>query len=154
MLFDPKHAERLGGLETQLRRAPAITPDLMADVIVQACVRVHTRGAAARARLSRLIGTGAWTDAVLALVELELPRWQLRRLVCEDGEWHCSLTEQPRLPLELDDAAEAHHENLPLAILLAFVQARCAAAERTVGLTAAPQIRPAAGHAVCCDNFS
>ena len=28
--------------------------------------------------------------AALALVELELPAWKLRRLIYEDGEWLCS----------------------------------------------------------------
>ena len=154
MLFDPKHEERLGRLEEQLRRAQAITPELMSDVIAEACVRFAAHGAAAKARVNRLIESGAWTDATLALVELELPQWKLRRLVYEDGEWLCSLSRQPQLPLGLDELAEASHEILPLAILIALVQARRAAAASTTGVTAVPQVRPVAGYAVCCDNFA
>jgi len=37
-----------------------------------------------------LIESEAWTEAALALVELELPLWKLRRLVHEEGIWLCS----------------------------------------------------------------
>src|SRR5262249_969703 len=63
-------------------------------------------------------------DAALALLELELPQWKLRRLIYEDGEWHCSLSKHIELPVELDDAAEANHDSLPLSILSALVEAR------------------------------
>jgi hypothetical protein len=154
MLFDPKHEDRLGGLEKRLRRAHALTPDLLSDVIAQACTRLAAHGPSARAKINRLIESGAWTDAMLALVEIELPRWKLRRLVHEDGEWLCSLSSQPGLPLGLDDVAEASHEILPLAILLAFIEARRVDLESPVSLTAVPQVRPAVGYAVCCDNFA
>jgi hypothetical protein len=154
MLFDPKHEDRLGELEARLRGAHALTPDLLSDVIAQACTRLAAHGPSARGRVDRLIEAGAWTDAVLALVEIELPHWTLRRLVYEDGEWLCSLSSQPGLPLGLDEVAEASHEILPLAILLAFIEARRAALESPVGLTAVPQVRPAVGYAVCCDNFA
>jgi hypothetical protein len=151
MLFDPKHDEHLGRLEQRLRRAQAITLELLSEVIAEGCVRFAAHGAAAKAGVNRLIESGAWTDATLALVELELPQWKLRRLVYEDGEWLCSLSRQPRLPLGLDELAEAGHEILPLAILIALLQARRAAA---VSATAVPQVRPVSGHAVCCDNFA
>jgi hypothetical protein len=153
MLFDPKHDGHLGRLEMQLRRAEAITPELMSEVIAEACLRFAALGAAAKARVNRLVEFGAWTDAALALIELELPQWKLRRLVYEDGEWLCSLSKQPRLPLGLDELAEAGHEILPLAILIAFVQARRVAASAT-DVTTVPQVRPVPGHAVCCDNFA
>ena len=63
-------------------------------------------------------GARAWNDAALALVELELPAWKLRRLVHENGKWHCSLSRHPNLPVALDDTATASHEVLPLAILI------------------------------------
>jgi hypothetical protein len=52
-----------------------------------------------RPRVNQLIEAGAWADATLAMVELELPYWNLRRLVHEDGEWLCSLSKQPNLPV-------------------------------------------------------
>ena len=61
------------------------------------------------ARLERLIAAGAWTDAALVLIELELPAWSLRRLIREDDEWFCSLSRQPNVPVALDVTAHAHH---------------------------------------------
>jgi hypothetical protein len=155
MLFDPKHAEHLGGLENQLRRAQTITPDLMSAMTAEACERFAAHDADAKARFNRLIDSGAWTDAALALIELELPRWKLRRLVYEDGEWLCSLSRESRLPAGLDEAVEATHEDLPLAILIAFLEARRAQSMVSVpGSRTVPQVRPGQGIAICCDNFS
>jgi hypothetical protein len=154
MLLDLKHEERLGGLEEQLRHAQALTPDLMSDVIARACTRFAAHGPSAKAKVHRLVESGAWTDAALALLELELPHWQLRRLIYEDGEWLCSLSSQPGLPLDLDDVAESSHESLPLAILSVFLAARRATAASTARSTAVPQVPPVEGYAVCCDNFA
>ena len=64
-----------------------------------ACRRVPDRiGKVARIR--RLVDDKAWTEAALALLELELPAWKLRRLAFEDGEWFCSLSTRPSCPIE------------------------------------------------------
>ena len=123
-------------------------------MITEACARFAAQRPSAKVRVGRLIEAGAWTEAALALVELELPQWKLRRLVYDDGEWLCSLSKQPQLPLGLDDVAEASHEILPLAILSAFVQAQRTTATNAVSLTRVPQVHPASGYAVCCDNFA
>jgi hypothetical protein len=154
MLFDPKYQTHFGRLEADLRRAKAITPELMSDVITQACVRFAAHKTATKGKVDRLIEAGAWTDAALALAELELPQWKLRRLAYEDGEWLCSLSAQPQLPLGLDELAEARHEIMPLAILIALVQARRAADASPAIVAAVPQVRAASGYVVCCDNFA
>jgi len=154
MLFDPKCEEPLGRLEAQLRCAQAITPELISDVIMEACTRVSAHSGTVKAKINRLIECGAWTDAILALVELELPQWKLRRIIYEDGEWLCSLSRQPQLPLGLDEVAEASHEILPLAVLIALLHARRAATASAASSTTVPQIRPVRGHAACCDNFA
>jgi hypothetical protein len=154
MLFDPKCEQRFGRLEQQLRRAHALTPGIMADVIGEACTRLTSQSPAAKAKLDRLIESGAWTDAALALVELELPQWKLRRIVYEDGEWLCSLSKQPRLPLGLDEVAEASHGVMSLAILIALFEARRAAASSVSDVSTVPRVRPLPGYAVCCDSFS
>jgi hypothetical protein len=151
MLFVPKHD--LNTLEANLRGAQAVTAELMFGVM-QACVRCAAMSRTAQARVNQLIEAGAWTDAALALLELELPQWKLRRLVQEDGEWLCTLSKQPQLPLGLDEVAEATHEVLPLAILIALLQARCAPSPDAASSTAVPVVRPSAGYAVSCDNFS
>jgi len=75
-------------------------------------------------RLAQLIESRAWTDAALALIDLELPFWQVRRLAYDDGEWYCALSRERELPDWLDQSIEARHADLSLAILSAFVEAR------------------------------
>lgn len=156
MLSNPKYEGRLDRLTEQLRLAPALTPDLISNVIADACTRLPVLNKAGKAtRIDQLIEAGAWSDAALALIELELPEWKLRRLVYEDGEWFCSLSKQPNLPVVFDDTADACHEVLPLAILSAFLEARrTISAVRETSSPAVPQVRPTSGYAVCCDNFA
>src|SRR6266404_8632247 len=75
------------------------------------------------ARIERLIGSGAWTDAALALIDLELPQWQVRRIAYDEGEWYCALSRERELPDWLDQSVEGRHADLALAILTAFVEA-------------------------------
>jgi hypothetical protein len=155
MSFDANHGGHLRDLQEQIRRARTITPGLMADVIARACPGVRAQYRSVKTRILHLIESGAFADATLALLELELPQWKLRRLIYEDGEWHCSLSKHVSLPTELDEMAEANHEDLPLAILYAFVEARrqslIAGKSRPQSV---PQVRPMQGYAICCDNFA
>ena len=118
------------------------------------CIRFARHEGPAKLKIERLIGAGAWTDAVLALIAFELPQWKLRRILYEDGEWHCSLSRQPQLPMGLDEVAEDSHEALPLAVLIALLQALRDHARRESGVTGVLQVNPLAGHAMCCDNFA
>jgi len=151
MLFVPKHD--LNRLEASLRGAEAITPELMSEV-AHACAHFASVSRTAQASITRLIGSGAWTDAALALLELELPHWKVRRLVLEDGEWLCTLSKQPQLPLGLDEAVEATHEVLPLAILIAMLDAKRAASASPTRSTVVPRVRQSTGYAVNCDSFA
>jgi hypothetical protein len=155
MTFDPNHEKHLRELQEQIRRAHTITSPLMTDVIAGACPRLQAQHPSAKATVIRLIESGALADATLALLALELPQWNLRRLIREDDEWHCSLSKHIGLPAELDDMAEANHESLPLAILSAFVEARRHSLIASEGRPqAVPQVRPTRGYAICCDNFA
>jgi hypothetical protein len=87
MLLDPKHDEHLAKLEEELRCATAVTSGVMSDVMAIACVRVGALGSATKVKVKWLIEAGAWTDATIALLGLELPQWELRRLVNDDGKW-------------------------------------------------------------------
>jgi hypothetical protein len=153
MPFDPNHEEHLRELQAQIRRASTITSGLMADVMARASGHLQAQH---RTRVAHLIESNAFADATLALVELERPQWKLRRLIYEDGEWHCSLSKHIGLPAELDDEmAEASHESLPLAILSAFVEAGRHSLVAGEGRPrSVPQVRPAQGYAICCDNFA
>jgi hypothetical protein len=154
-LFRPIHEQRLDALQEHLRYSRTITPQLMADVMARACPRFSARASSANANILRLIESGAFVDATLALLALELPLWTLRRLVYDDGDWHCAFSRQPALPAELDETVEASHEILPLALLGVFVEAQrsdpIADGSRP---SSVPQVRPVEGHAVCCENFA
>jgi hypothetical protein len=155
MSFDSSHAEDLRELQEQIRRARTVTPELVADVMARACPRLQPQQRTAKAKIVGLIDGGAFADAVLALLELELPHWKLRRLIREDDEWHCSLSKQLGLPAEFDDMAEGNHESLPLAVLGAFVEARrrpLTAGESRPG--SVPVVHSVEGYAICADNFA
>jgi hypothetical protein len=160
MLFDPKHVERLAKLEEELRCATDVTSVLMSNVMTIACVRVGALGPATKVKVKWLIEAGAWTDATIALLGLELPQWKVRRLINEDGKWLCSLSKQPRLALQYGQVAEASHENLPLAILIALLHAQRSAAVSANGLATVPPFRRVSSdiarcdNTACCDNFA
>ena len=143
-------------LADQLRGETMLTPALIRHVIADGCVRLPALTSAGKAtKIDRLVEVGAWCDAAFALIEIELPAWSVRRLVCEDGEWLCSLTRQPNLPLALDDTADARHEILPLAILGAFLEAQQKIrGVRGENAPTVPQVSASSGCAICCDNFT
>ncbi len=80
--------------------------------------------------------------------------WKVRRLVYEDGEWFCSLSQQPNLPLELDDSVDASHDVLALAILRAFVEARRKTSLIRQATSRVPELLSVPAGAICCDNFA
>src|SRR5215471_15477930 len=71
MSIDRDH-DLLHELQEQLRGCETITPALMLNVIGQACFRFHAHGPELKARVARLVDCGAYTDAALALLEMEL----------------------------------------------------------------------------------
>jgi hypothetical protein len=156
MLSTLSHRDRLNEVQDDLRGAQVVTAELMAKMLVGS--RGAMPGAATKvARIGRLIALEAWTEAALALVELESPQWKVRRLVCEEGVWLCSLSRQWKLPAWLADDVETRHESLPLAILTALVEARrCALPSPRPSAGSVPQCRAAAdlpAQTMCCDNF-
>jgi hypothetical protein len=155
MAFAADHAVVFDRLDEELRHAPAPGQNLFAKIVAGACTRIPVLSRSEKAgRIDRLIAAGAWTDAAFALIEPELPAWRLRRLVYEDGEWHCALSRQPNLPAMFDDTADASHELMPLAILRAFPQARRMAEITPQAILSVPQIQTGADIIICCDNFA
>jgi len=145
-----------GELSDRLRDADAVTAGLMSEVIGEACRRFPSMGQSEKtARIERLIGSGAWTDAALALIDLELPLWQVRRIAYDEGEWYCALSRERELPDWLDRSIEARHADLALAILSAFVDAQriTAPGSRTSVPTVPRDVNPLY-EPVCCDNFA
>ena len=143
-------------LVDRLRDAHAVTAELLDDVIRETCSRfLSIRQAENTARIERLTKSGAWTDAVLALIELELPQWQLRRVVYDAGEWCCALSRQRELPDWLDQSIEASHTELPLALLIALVEVRrVSGSPVSTSVPKAPRATEAFYTPLCCDNFA
>jgi hypothetical protein len=140
-------------LGDRLRNAGYVTAEFLSDIVHATCRRLPS--ANQDARLARLIESHAWTDATLALIDLELPQWQVRRLAYDDGEWYCALSRQRGLPDWLDQSIETRHADLALAILSAFVEAQRISTPPSrpsvpaVPLDADPLYEPA-----CSDNFA
>jgi hypothetical protein len=154
MLHPAKHRDP-GALSDRLRNALAANATLMIEIIDTACRRFPSSGQSEKtARIEQLIRSAAWTDAALALIDLELPLWQVRRLAYDEGEWHCALSRQRELPDWLDQSIEARHADLSLAILSAFVEV-----QRVNAPSSRPSVPVVKGNlnplyeSVCCDNF-
>jgi hypothetical protein len=140
-------------LDEQVRLAPAVSVNLLQQV-TEACPRLPSAQQSKQAAdIDRFIEARSWTDFALGLVRLELPTWRIRRIACEGGEWFCSLSQQPHLPLALDETADGTHDDLPLAVLRALVEAlRINAGQRDTPAHV-PLIGPTSAIPVCCDNF-
>ncbi len=157
-LLSPTYPAALGA---RLRSATSVTPALIADVIGENILRASSRHvsspwqATRSKRVGQLICLGAWTDAALELVALELPQWNVRRLAYDGGEWHCALSRERELPDWLDQAAEGRHTELPLAILSALTEARRMAADAQETATPrAPQAANMLFEPLLSDNFA
>jgi len=153
-MLDPNNSISLGALDS-LKHAHEPSLNLLSKIIDGACTRIPSpTQAGTLTRIIRLAEIGAWTEVAFALIELELPLWRVRRLTYENGEWLCSLSQQPNLPIALDDRAEAIHESLPLAILGAFLEA-CRRRHMAQKLeSAVPHVaQTSVGHIVCCENY-
>ncbi len=155
MVLRAEKAEGLERLEHDLRLTTALRPELFSRMMADACTRIPVlRKAGKAAHIDRLLAAGAWTDAAFALIALELPGWQLRRLWREENAWFCSLSQRPAWPATLDDTADAAHEELPLALLLAFLQGCHMSALTDDGRSPVPHLQQAAEDTVCCENFA
>jgi hypothetical protein len=141
----------------RLRGANAATPELIAEVIDLACRRFPSTGQTAKtARIEQLIDARAWTDLALALIDLELPLWQVRRIAYDEGEWYCALSRERELPDWLDQSIEAQHADITVAILGAFVEAQRITASATrpsVPFASAQREASPLYEPLCCNNF-
>jgi hypothetical protein len=152
LLRSEHHPATLGD---RLRDTYAVTAEFIAEIIHETCRRLPSQNQTGKtARVERLIQSGAWTDAALALIDLELPQWKIRRLVYDEGEWHCALSRQRELPDWLDEPIETRHADLALAILSAFVEARRLSAPSSgTSVPMAPQNVSPLYEPMLSDNF-
>src|ERR1700722_2158254 len=136
-------------LSKRLRDAPVVTATLMQEIIEHGCRRVLP--SRSTARIECLIAAAAWTEAALALIELELPQWQLRRIAYDSGEWHCALSRERELPDWLDPPIDARHPDLALAILTALVDTlRTVAPRPRTSVPLVPRGADVASTPACC----
>ena len=123
-------------LGDRLRDAGDVTAEFLSDIITRPAGAFRPRPERQDRPHRAADPVEAWTDAALALIDLELPQWQVRRLAYDEGEWHCALSRQRELPDWLDQSIETRHADLALAILSAFVEAQRISA--TVSRTSVP----------------
>lgn len=154
-------AEVIGGMTPAIRRlagrlrdADTVTAELFSEVIRDACWRLPlVRHAKGFRLLERPIESGAWIDATLALLALEMPQWQVRHVTYDAGQWHCALSLQRDLPDWLDCSITTCHPDLCLAMLTALVDTkrdRLSVAEGSV----VNSPRNSLDLSFCCDNFA
>jgi len=105
-------------------------------------------------RIERLLAAVALAEAALALIDLELPQWQVRRIAYDGGEWYCALSRERELPDWLDQSIEGHHHDLALAILAAFVEVQLASAPRNRSSARAVCRETNVLSAQCCEDFA
>ena len=143
-------------LDDRLCDAYGVTAEFLSDIVSETCRRFPCNGGNAKAaRVERLIQSQAWTDAALALIDLELPQWQVRRLAYDEGEWYCALSHQRELPDWLDQPIETRHADLALAILSAFAEARrISAPSSRPSVPCAPRRADTFYEPICSDNFA
>src|SRR5664279_4673857 len=157
MFLHSIRSEQLTILAEQVRLACEATPKMLAGIVTETARRLSAPGKAANAaQLHQLIEAGALTEAAFALINLELPQWKLRRVTYDGGEWHCAMSRERELPEWLDEAVEARHASLTLAILGAYIETvRQIEVSRESNRPSVPQIRAAMQYEpVCCDNFA
>jgi hypothetical protein len=137
-------------LQRRLREARGATPELFAAVVE--VLRGGSLGSSKReCDIRRFMEAGAWGDAALALGELASPFWKPRRIVYDGGQWTCTMSRRWWRPDWLDEAAEASHPDLPMALLGALLEAHAKKAEASAGDV---EPSPTDGVVLCCDNFS
>jgi hypothetical protein len=154
MLHPTEHRD-VSELVDRLRNASEANATLMAEIVDTACRRFPSAGHSKKAaRIEQFIRSGAWTDAALSLIDLELPLWHLRRIAYDEGEWYCALSRERELPDWLDRSIESRHRDLALAILGAFVEAERASAPSS--RTSVPAVKGRLDplyDPLCCDDF-
>jgi len=142
-------------LSDRLRAVDDMTPELMAELLEITCRRAPFQGRSAKVlRLKQLAQARAWTDVALALIELELPLWQVRRIAYDAGEWHCALSRQRELPDWLDQSIEARHPDLALAILTAFAEVATVTGPSGTSVPMASGKLSSDYIPLCCDDFA
>lgn len=156
MLLHPLRPDQLEMLADHVRTANKATSELLSAILAGTARRLSFPSSAANAaRVRQFIDAGALTEAAFALIDFELPQWKLRRIAYDGGEWHCALSRERELPDWLDEAVEARHRDLALALLSSYVETkRQIEMSRELRRPSVPQTRAEQYQPVCCNNFA
>ena len=150
MSFHPQAHSTPEKLRRDICRADAVSAVLASAVLDLAFAPCAAPNRAHHAqRVRELIGAQAWTDAALALVELN-PSRVVRRLSHDDGEWCCIIGSHWPMPEWLDDTVEFGHAELPLAILGALIESLRERSVATPATTSVPRSRSDLRDAITC----
>jgi hypothetical protein len=153
MFLHSIRSEQLATLAGRVSAADEATPELLSGIVAETARRLHAPGDAAQ--LQQLIEAGALTEAAFAIINLELPLWQIRRITYDEGEWHCAVSRQRELPEWLDEAIETTHASLTLAIVSVYIETvRQIEASKEPSRPSVPQTRRNRFEPVSCDNFA
>src|SRR5882762_2433814 len=77
--------QQLATFAARVRAADEATPELLSEIVAGTVRRLSAPGEAVQ--LHQLIEAGALTEAAFAVIQLELPLWQIRRITYDEGEW-------------------------------------------------------------------
>ncbi|HEY1541734.1 MAG TPA: hypothetical protein VGG01_04950 [Xanthobacteraceae bacterium] len=138
-MFQPDIRRSSARLHNEISQAPAATSALVSaalDLVGARCAVPH--GMARTQRVRALIDAQAWTDAALAIADLDRSR-TIRHLVHEDGEWRCAIGSPWAVPDWLGDTATFSHPVLALAILGALIDTLSWAPTRDTPQSSAPR---------------
>ena len=153
MFLHSIRSQQLATLAGRISAADEATPELLSGIVAETVRRLSAPGDAAQ--LHQLIEAGALTEAAFAVIQLELPLWQIRRITYDEGEWYCAMSRQRELPEWLDEAIETTHASLTLAIVSVYIETlRQIEASREPSRPSVPQTRGDQFKPVCCDNFA
>ena len=153
MFLHSIRSEQLATLAGRVSVADEATPEMLFEIAAETARRLSAPGEATQ--LHQLIEAGALTEAAFAVIHLELPLWQIRRITYDEGEWYCAISRQRELPEWLDEAIETAHASLTLAIVSVYIETlRQIEASREPSRLSVPRTRDDQFKLVCCDNFA
>ena len=152
-IFTRQHP--LVSLTPRVHRADAASAELLSSVIKAASRNSSAKKETQESkRLETLIKADALTDAALLLIAIELPQWQLRRLACDEGIWHCTLSRRGELPDWLGESIEAQHADMTLALICAYLEAvQQHESETDDPRSSVSRLQDEHFQTLCCENF-
>jgi hypothetical protein len=110
-------------LEEEVAWAESLTPALFHDVVSNTCPRFpDDRSLALYNRMRGFVAREAWLSAIECLVEIRLPHWRIRGIICEDGRWTCTICLRWLPASWQNTVCRGEHAVFELALLAAYLE--------------------------------